>query len=290
MRPGRVRVFGAAGRQKERALSMTQKKRPPAGVLFVVAGYDPCGGGGVLADLRAARFCGVRAVAALTALTAQNTSETTQVTPVSPDDLREQLRLLEAEFVVGAVKIGMLGQAKLASVAANFLRRLSPGAPVVLDPVLRASAGASLLDAPDVLSGLLPLCSLVTPNREELQRLTGCDDPEKGAARLLDRGARAVLVKGGHAPGDGPVVDVLYRFDAKPQHFAAARWPFGKIRGTGCFLASAIAARLLWGDDLPAAVQFAHDLLQQNAPAAWQPSAQSHRLLPDWPVESEEIS
>ncbi|MBU1242567.1 bifunctional hydroxymethylpyrimidine kinase/phosphomethylpyrimidine kinase, partial [Myxococcota bacterium] len=105
-------------------MDMPKDTNIPEPVCLIIAGYDPSGGGGVLADLRAARACGVRAVAAVTAVTAQNTFEIARCTPVDADLLRDELDLLAREFSIGAVKVGMLGNAALAGVIAEFLDRL----------------------------------------------------------------------------------------------------------------------------------------------------------------------
>lgn len=274
----------------------TDKRNTAVGdrVLLSIAGYDPSGGGGVLADLRAARFCGVRAVAAVTAVTAQNTREMTLVQPVKPDTLRAQLELLRADFTVGAIKIGMLAQAGIIGVVADFLQSLTASVPVVLDPVLRASAGMALLDAPlSSLERLWPYCTLVTPNLPELASLCGLPesaaaaDRESAVSRLLHRGVRAVLVKGGHAPGD-VVTDTLHRPGLPVQAFSSPRRDVGGIRGTGCFLSSAIAAYLMRGCPLEDAVRDARRLLLQRAASAWRPSRAAGALFADFAYDESE--
>lgn len=261
-------------------------------VLLAVAGYDPAGGGGVLADVRAARLCGVRAVAAVTAVTAQNTRSMTRIQAVEVGVLREQLALLQADFAIGAVKIGMLARAELVPVVADFLRSLPDGVPVVWDPVLAASAGMPLFDGP--LEAFAPLwhrCTLVTPNLPELAQLAGIAGKtvqfrESAARRLFERGARAVLVKGGHADG-GRITDTLHQPHRPVVEFSSPRWPWGKIRGTGCFLSSATACGLMQGRDLAQAVQQARILLQSAAQNVWRPAPGAPGLFPDVPAFEE---
>ncbi|MBU1068745.1 bifunctional hydroxymethylpyrimidine kinase/phosphomethylpyrimidine kinase [Myxococcota bacterium] len=258
----------------------------PEPVCLIIAGYDPSGGGGVLADLRAARACGVRAVAAVTAVTAQNTFEIARCTPVAADLLHDQLDLLAREFSIGAVKVGMLGNAVLAGVIAEFLDRLPAQVPVVLDPVLAATAGMNLFE-PDEINGLTALfsrCTLITPNLPELARLTGLpvdDSPstrETAALSLLAAGAHAVLVKGGHADG-AFVVDDLFATGSRTS-FEHPRLELPKIRGTGCFLSTAIACGLLCKRPLPDAITTARAFLLDRLGAAWFPAGRNG-LLPD---------
>lgn len=259
---------------------------PSERVCLIVAGYDPSGGGGVLADLRAARASGARAVAAVTAVTAQNTFEIARMMPVPADLLRDQLNLLSREFSIGAVKIGMLATAELAGVVADFLRTLPDEVPVVLDPVLAATAGLALFE-PDQLASLTALfsrCALVTPNLPELATLTGLfvDTPaarKVASLSLLAAGARSVLVKGGHAD-EVHVVDELFTAEAVVC-FEQDRLDLPKIRGTGCFLSTAIACALLKGLPLAVAVAAARALLQECFGAAWFPGGRNG-LLSDY--------
>jgi len=256
---------------------MSEFPGPTDPVCLIIAGYDPSGGGGVLADLRAARACGVRAVAAVTAVTAQDTKTLTRVEPVAPDLLRAQLDLLRGEFPVGAVKLGMLGTAKNAAVVDAVLRELPEDLPVVLDPVLAATAGGPLFEADrlDALRALFPRVTLVTPNLPELAVLTGCDPGtppgrSAGARALLALGATAVLVKGGHAGGDR-IIDELHT-GAGIIPFTSERLVLPKIRGTGCFLATAIACGLMDSRALPDAVANARGLLLDRLASPWFPA------------------
>ena len=256
---------------------MSVSHEPSDRVCLIMAGYDPSGGGGVLADLRAARACGARAVAAVTAVTAQDTKTLTRVEPVSPDLLRAQLDLLLGEFPVGAVKLGMLATAENAAVVEAVLRELPADLPVVLDPVLAATAGPPLFEPGrlDALLSLLPRVTLITPNLPELGALTGLptatgENRKRCALALLAGGARAVLVKGGHAGGDS-VIDELHT-GAGVLPFTHERLVLPKVRGTGCFLATAIACGLMDSRALPDAVTAARSLLLDRLASPWLPA------------------
>ncbi len=218
-----------------------------------IAGSDPSGGAGIQADLKTFSALGVYGMAAVTALTAQNTQGVTGIHIVPPDFVAEQIRAVFADIRVGAVKIGMIANAAIADVVADVLARHGD-VPVVLDPVMIAKGGASLLtdDAVAVVAErLLPLATIVTPNLPEAAALLGepeaCDRKEMAdqAFRLVERGAKTVLVKGGHLPGnDSP--DVLASA-AGLTWFEAPRVSTRNTHGTGCTLSSAIAAELAKG-------------------------------------------
>ncbi len=252
-------------------------------VCLIIAGYDPCGGGGVLVDLIASRASGVRAVAAVTAVTAQNTSECLRMTPVAAELLRDELELLAREFSFGAVKVGMIGDSSLAGVISDFLDSRCKDVPVVLDPVLAASAGLALFppDRHEDLRRLFSRCTLITPNLPELTALSGLSvessDALGHAARvLLASGARAVLVKGGHAEGVLVVDELVTTSDLI--RFEQDRLSLPKIRGTGCFLSTAIACALLEGLPLASAVAAGRALLQEHLGSAWFPGGRNGLL------------
>lgn len=225
-----------------------------APVLFI-GGMDSSAGAGLLRDCATAEALGLSHRVAVTAVTAQSDLQMGAIHPVPPGVVAAQVALAGRP---GAIKIGMLASAATIRTLAMML----PPAPVVLDPVLMSSSGGALL-APAGLEALigwlLPRTTLLTPNLPELCRLAGAlglpeDAPEAVQVRaLLDRGAEAVLVKGGHAEDLAQSVDRLYRDGSAPQSFAAPRLP-GQLRGTGCQLASAIACHLARGTDLAEAV------------------------------------
>jgi hydroxymethylpyrimidine/phosphomethylpyrimidine kinase len=238
--------------------------------VLVIAGLDPSGGAGLLADVRTLAEHGVGALGVATALTEQGHGGVRAVNPVDPALVGRQLVALLAGEPVDAVKIGMLALPATAAAVGAALAAAPP--PAVLDPVLHASSGALLLGADErdgraALLGLLPRATLVTPNAREAAAL--CEAPPPAtvaeavalAAALRARGARAVLLKGGHLPAaasPGETVDVL---DAgAPVLLRGPRLEAG-AHGTGCALASAIAAQLARGAGLETAVRAARDFL-----------------------------
>lgn len=225
-----------------------------------VAGSDPSGGAGIQADLKTFAALGAYGCAVITALTAQNTVELSAVFPIPPEFLSLQLEAVFTDIQVDAVKIGMLGSADAVRAVAAVLRVYRP-AFVVLDPVLRASTGASLLDsdALDVLRGeLLPLVTVVTPNADETGALLGIAAPRsvaeaREAANLLtELGVGAALVTGGHLADTEFSVDVLHDGHVV-RELRVPRVPIAGTHGTGCTLSSAVAALLALGHGLPRA-------------------------------------
>jgi hydroxymethylpyrimidine/phosphomethylpyrimidine kinase len=237
--------------------------------VLVVAGLDPSGGAGLAADLEALREVGCRGLPVAAALTAQGPRGARSFAPVRPALLLAQLdALLDGAgpaALPGAVKTGMLGTG---ANAAALARRISEAPlsrrPLVVDPVLAASSGLSLLRARDPARALAPLlarATLVTPNLPELAILSGRpvegDEAAVAAARAL--GCRAVLVKGGHR--EGAPVDLLVTA-AGVVRLPGRRRP-GKARGTGCRLASAAAGLLARGEGLEDAVRGAKRLVER---------------------------
>jgi hydroxymethylpyrimidine/phosphomethylpyrimidine kinase len=235
--------------------------------LLSIAGVDPSGGAGVLADLKTFSALGTYGCGVIAALTAQNTRAVTGIHEVPPEFLRLQLDTLFEDIRIDAVKIGMLASSALIRVVADALRRYRPPF-VVLDPVMVAKSGDRLLraDAVEALrTELLPLATVLTPNLPEAGDLLGravpdrIEDLREAAAALQALGPKHVLVKGGH--GSGPeVVDVLCdgrRFD----EFRAERIATRNTHGTGCTLSSAIAALLPQRPAVADAVRDARDYL-----------------------------
>jgi hydroxymethylpyrimidine/phosphomethylpyrimidine kinase len=230
--------------------------------LLVIAGLDPSGGAGLLADCRVAAEHGVRAVGVVTATTVQDTAGVRAVELVAPEVLGEALTVLLGDVEVDAVKIGMLGDARTAEVVARALA--ATRAPVVWDPVIRPSRGGVPLLAGDparAARALLDEVRLVTPNVAEAGALSGIavvdEDSARAAAAAI--GAAAVLIKGGHLAG-GRARDVL-RDGSEVTILDAPRVDAGPVHGTGCVLSSAIACRLALGASLVEAVRAAKDYL-----------------------------
>lgn len=235
---------------------------------LTIAGSDSGGGAGIQADLKAFSALGVYATSAVTAITAQNTRAVSAIHPVPPDIIEAQITAVLDDIRIDAVKVGMLGTSSATRAVAKALARFS--GMIVLDPVMIAKSGHALLqgDAIDALiTHLLPRADLLTPNLPEAARLTGMREAtstvEAGAQgkRLIEMGARAVLMKGGHAEG-AQCHDILVTRDGSTS-FTAARIATRNTHGTGCTLSSAIAARLARGDDLVTAVGVAHRWLHR---------------------------
>lgn len=221
--------------------------------ILSIAGSDPSGGAGIQADLKAFSARGCYGMAVITALTAQNTQGVSAVQAVDPGFVAEQIRMISADIRVDAVKIGMIANAEIARAVAKALRPYR-GLPIVLDPVMIAKGGASLLDpeAVDVLRrDLLPLATVLTPNLPEAAALLGVNEATDRsemaaqAVELVAQGPLAVLVKGGHLPGlTSP--DVLV-WNHEVTWFEGLRVETANTHGTGCSLSSALAAELAKG-------------------------------------------
>jgi hydroxymethylpyrimidine/phosphomethylpyrimidine kinase len=253
----------------------THSKAVP--IALTVAGSDSGGGAGIQADLKAFSALGVYGASVITAITAQNTRAVTAVHPVPVAIVAAQLDAVFDDLAVAAVKIGMLGGPEVIAAVAERLGNGRGGRslPVVLDPVMVAKSGAALL--PDAAMAalrarLLPLADVLTPNLPEAARLLEADvaaseeEAEAQGRALLAMGARAVLMKGGHATG--PVCVDLLVTAGGVLRLEAPRLATRNTHGTGCTLSSAIAAGLAKGAALPDAVTAAHRYLQGALAAA----------------------
>ncbi|MFN6955539.1 MAG: bifunctional hydroxymethylpyrimidine kinase/phosphomethylpyrimidine kinase [Acetobacteraceae bacterium] len=230
------------------------------GRVLICAGSDSGGGAGIQADIKAVTALGGYAMTAITALTAQNTLGVHAVHGVPPGFIREQVRVVAEDLGADCIKTGMLADSATIEAVCDALAAHAPGVPLVADPVMVAKGGHPLL-APEAVETLkrrlLPLAAIVTPNLPEAEALSGTpirDLPTMRAAAewLLTLGVPAVLLKGGHLPG-ATVTDLL----ATPDGITAFEGPRIETRhthGTGCTLASAIAAGLAQGMPLPDAV------------------------------------
>jgi hydroxymethylpyrimidine/phosphomethylpyrimidine kinase len=229
---------------------------PP--LVLSVAGSDSGGGAGIQADLKTMLALGVHGMTVVAAVTAQNSLGVQGYWELPPDAVTAQLDSVLDDIGVDAVKTGMLASAPLVSLVA---RRLSTvDAPVVVDPVSVSKHGDPLLAA-DALEAvrteLLPVATVATPNLYEVEQLTGVQVADRGDLRraadaVLALGPAAVLVKGGHLPGDAE--DLLVTAAGEEYTYSSPRHDNRHTHGTGCTLASAIAARLACGDALPEAV------------------------------------
>lgn len=223
--------------------------------MLVIAGTDSSGGAGLSRDVAVLAAHAVTALPVVTAVTAQTHRDVRAVHVLPATLIRTQIEAALAEGDIGAIKIGMLADRETVEVVSQCLKPSS--APIVLDPVLAASSGKSLLDEAGriaLIQDLLPQVALLTPNIPEAAALLGTS-PARNEAEQLEHaqhlrklGARAVLVKGGHADGD-EAVDVLVTADDTVTRLTSKRFP-SSPRGTGCALASAIAAGLANGKSL----------------------------------------
>jgi len=245
----------------------------PVPNIVTIAGVDPSGGAGVLADVKAISAQGAYACAVITALTAQNTQAVTAIHAVPPPFVREQIDTLFADVAIAAAKIGMLGLAPVIEAVAAGLERWHPPF-VVLDPVMVAKSGDALLErsAVDMLrEALLPLATIITPNLPEAGVLLGRRAPDdlkemRQAAealrnRLNHSGERWVLLKGGHL-SSGEAIDLLFDGDRMIE-LTAPRVATKNTHGTGCTLSSALAALLPQSTDVPQAAQRAKAYLTE---------------------------
>ena len=227
-------------------------------IALTIAGSDSGGGAGLQADLRTWENLGVFGSSVVTCVTAQNTREVRGIEPVSGAMVRAQLEAVFDDLPIAAAKTGLLPTGEIVREVSAILRVRGP-LPLVVDPVLRATSGDRLVgpDAADaIFAELLPLATVLTPNLDEASRLSGravrtLGDMRAAATSLVERGASAVLVKGGHL--GGAAVDLLLD-EAGFAEFAAERLEIGPCRGTGCTLAAAIAAGLARGAPLREAI------------------------------------
>lgn len=226
---------------------------------LAIGGSDPSGAAGIQADLKVFAACGVYGMSVITAITSQNSCGVREVMPLPAESVASQYQAILEDIPADSTKIGMLATVEIITILSELLSEKTIRN-VVLDPILRSSSGAMLIDVAAInvlVKTLFPLIDLVTPNIDEAAHLAGmeiaCDDDMKKAARIIfDMGPKNVLVKGGHLKGRA--VDIL--FDGRVfESFDGERLPGGEFRGTGCALSSAIAAALAQGRDLKSAVK-----------------------------------
>lgn len=237
--------------------------------VLTIAGSDSGGGAGIQADIKTMAALGAHAMSAITALTAQNSVGVHAIHAAPPGFLAQQIDAVLSDIGADAIKIGMLHDEATVAVVADALRR-HPQLPVVLDPVMVATSGDALITPPTVQrlrEQLFGLCTVVTPNLDELgllvgERITTLDAALHAAQTLIGQGARAVLVKGGHLSGD-TLTDTLVDTSGVRWQRSAPRLHSRNLHGTGCSLSSAIATHLARGADLVAAVDAAHHWVRQ---------------------------
>jgi hydroxymethylpyrimidine/phosphomethylpyrimidine kinase len=234
--------------------------------VLTIAGSDSGGGAGIQADLKAFAAAGVHGASVITAITAQNSRAVTGVMTLPDSIVEAQIDAVMSDLQPGVVKLGMLGNGRMVSLVARKLEEWKPPA-IVLDPVMIASSGARLLedDAVESLkSRLVPMATLITPNWHEAGALIdasprGLEDVQRIVTALQRLGAKSILLKGGHLEGD-EVVDTLFT-EGQFIEFRHERIRDAEAHGTGCTLASAVAAGIALGKTLPEACAWAIDLV-----------------------------
>ncbi|MFO7649484.1 hydroxymethylpyrimidine/phosphomethylpyrimidine kinase [Halomonas campaniensis] len=255
---------------------------PHLPVVLVLAGHDPTGGAGLVADAETIAACGGWALTIPTALTVQNCRDVTAVLPGDPDAMRAMAAAL-GEFEIAAIKVGLV--ADLATLdAVTDIVRCFPGVPLVVDPVLRAGGGSELSTAELVdafRARLLPLVDILTPNRDELRRLSVSEEEDtERVVELMTLGCQAVLVTGTDSPAAGTPGDRVAHTLHTPDQSRQWSWPRlqGSFHGSGCTLAAALAARLAAGESLVAACEQAQAFTWQALAHGWRPG--SDQALP----------
>jgi hydroxymethylpyrimidine/phosphomethylpyrimidine kinase len=245
------------------------------GRVLIIAGSDSGGGAGIQADIKAVTAMAGFAATAITALTAQNTKGVHGVVPVDPAFILQQIEVVLDDIGADALKTGMLHSTEVIRTVADAIARRAPLTPLVVDPVMVASKGAHRLLLSDAEAAmrdvLLPMATVLTPNLPEAEVLAGFPvrgeaDMRRAAEHLARLGAKAILMKGGHLEGDR-VIDLLFH-DGHFERFEEARIQSRNTHGTGCTLASAIAAGLAQKMSLRDAVVRARTYVRQAIAAA----------------------
>lgn len=237
-------------------------------VVLTIAGFDPSSGAGVTADIKTISAHGCYGVACITAMTVQSTAGVRRVEAVDPGLITETLQELADDIPITAVHIGMLGTAKTVRAVADFLGRRSGKTKfpnVVLDPILKSSSGADLLDSVGtkvLIEKLIPLADVITPNVDEAAALTGLkvediDGMRAAAAKLHEMGSRAVVVTGGHLDKAIDLLSFITKRGTEEEVFKAERQRSTSTHGTGCAFATAMACHLALDRGLPEAALLA---------------------------------
>jgi hydroxymethylpyrimidine/phosphomethylpyrimidine kinase len=232
-------------------------------VVLSIAGFDPSSGAGVTADIKTIAAHGCYGVSCITAVTVQSTSGVQRMEPSDPGLLTDCLEELAADFDIAAVRIGMMGSGKVVKAVADFLSSQASGKPasrtrrnrlpnIVLDPILKSSSGADLLDASGsrlLVERLLPLADVVTPNVDEAEALTGIkvrelDEMKAACAILHEKGVPAVVITGGHLDKAIDLLSFKSKRGIQQEIFKAERQRSNSTHGTGCAFATAMACHL----------------------------------------------
>lgn len=243
---------------------------PP--IVLCLSGHDPSGGAGLHADIEAIAAAGGHAASAVTCLTVQDTHDVKRLCPTDPELFRQQAEAVLHDLPVATIKIGLIGNVAICREIVELIAE-HQHIPVVLDPVLAAGGGSDLAGEElltNMRSDLLPQVGLATPNSEEARRISGKGDLTEAAAVMLSMGCNNILITGTHESGD-KVINTLYQGSVDNPHLL--EWPRlpHSYHGSGCTLASAIAARLALGQPMLQAVTEAQEY-------TWQALNQANRF------------
>lgn len=252
---------------KEQPIHTRNYRYPTA---LTIAGSDSCGGAGIQADLKTFSALGVYGASVITSITAQNTTGVRGIQAITPEMVKGQLDAVFEDMKIDAVKTGMLHNAETVRQVVYAADRYQPKW-LVVDPVMISTSGSKLLQDEAIgliVEELFPRASLVTPNKDEAEFLSGItirsiDDLGKAAGKLMDLGCRAVLMKGGHLAENYTSTDLLF-CQSRPQgplRLVSEYIPTVNTHGTGCTLSAAITALLALGKDLPQAVTEAKEYI-----------------------------
>ena len=236
-------------------------------VALTIAGSDSGGGAGIQADIKTFSSLGVFGASAITAITAQNTQGVRGIQAISPEILREQIEAILEDFIVDAVKIGMLHNKDAVKVVSETLSSFQQTS-IILDPVMISTSGSKLLEDDairTIIDELFPKATLLTPNIPETEYLSGIKinneaDILLAARKLQEKGGNALLIKGGHIPGV-ETVDRLFINENNPICLVSPTVETFNTHGTGCTLSSAIAAYMALGHSLVEAVRLAKEYM-----------------------------
>mgnify|MGYP003950793107 CR=1 FL=1 len=241
-------------------MAASKNKKP---IVLVIAGHDPSGGAGIQADIESIANAGCHAVTVITSLTAQNTNKITNISSQDPGFFRKQIKLIFDDFSVAACKIGMIGDVELVDTIHNELSDIK--IPIILDPIINSGTGKNLSSKKTygrILTLLLPLTTVITPNTLEAKILTGTDNLKIAADKLLSYGAKSVLITGSHEKTN-TVLNTLYEKNGSPTKYKWKRLA-SSFHGSGCTLSSRIAANIALGNNLKNAVEDAQEYTWQT--------------------------
>jgi len=264
---------------------------PSPPIVLSIGGHDPSGGAGIQADIEAILANGARSATSITCLTIQDSRNVLRLVPVEPRLVVEQVRTVLGDLPVAAIKIGLVGSSRLAKELASLLAESARRIPLVLDPILRAGGGAALSDetfVTDLRESLVPLATLVTPNLPEARALGGAERPEDCARALGEAGAAWALITGTHSR-DVKVINRLFGPAGQRATWTWDRFPHS-YHGSGCTLASAIAAGLARGLAMEEAVTLAQAYTWHSLAAGFRPGRGQHfpdRFFPLHAVEDD---